>query len=384
MRYLSALTSLRFFAAAMIVVHHTQGYFEYGHALESTLALDQGVSFFFVLSGFILFYTNRHIASLAEARRFLTARIARIWPLHVTTLLIILLFVPQPWGPSGPAIGPTIANVLLLQAWIPLPGYFFSFNAVSWSLSTEFLFYITFPLLVLNWRRTWPWKIALCATAAASMVWISNAAKLPFYDGSAVPSIDAMVYINPISRIFEFSLGLAAAHTWLGNRFRLDRTPVWLATLLEIGVMVTVFVSMTILKDAWLMAYSRGAISSSLLRWVLSSSTSPFFAVAAMSFAMQRGLLSRILSWRPFVLLGEISFALYMCHELLFRALTSSGTMRVFGPLGAQFVVYWVMALGLSYALFRLVEWPCRRGMLSRLHAGQRHPVAAEAVGDGV
>ena len=52
---LHALTSLRFFAAAMIVVHHTHHYFGYGTDLAMRIALDRGVSFFFVLSGFILF-----------------------------------------------------------------------------------------------------------------------------------------------------------------------------------------------------------------------------------------------------------------------------------------------------------------------------------------
>jgi peptidoglycan/LPS O-acetylase OafA/YrhL len=52
---LDALTSLRFFAAAMIVVHH--GHRVFGSmGLAESLPLDQGVSFFFVLSGFILAY----------------------------------------------------------------------------------------------------------------------------------------------------------------------------------------------------------------------------------------------------------------------------------------------------------------------------------------
>src|SRR5438270_714315 len=90
----------------MIVVHHTHAYFGYGGSLAAALPLDQGVSFFFVLSGFILFYTNRGIATPADAGRFIVARVGRIWPLHAATFALTLIFLPQPWGPAGPNLGP--------------------------------------------------------------------------------------------------------------------------------------------------------------------------------------------------------------------------------------------------------------------------------------
>ena len=379
MNYLPALTSLRFMAAAMIVVHHTHGYFGYGTVLVNTLALDQGVSFFFVLSGFILFYTNRNITSMADALRFLAARIARIWPLHVATLFLTLLFVPQPWGPAGLALGPAFLNATLLQGWIPLPGYFFSFNAVSWSLSTELFFYLSFPALALNWQRTWPWKMALCATASAFMVAAAAAARLPFYDGTASLSIDALVYINPLARIFEFSIGLLAAHLWLTRQTMFSALPAVWATLLEACAVALVFLAMTVLKDAFATAFAHGWISASLLKWLLSAGSGPCFALLAIAFATQRGLLSAVLARRPFVLLGEISFALYMCHQILFRSLTASGTLAAFGPMRWQYAAYWAMALALSYGLFKLVEWPCRRAILVALKAGGRHPIAVPA-----
>jgi peptidoglycan/LPS O-acetylase OafA/YrhL len=373
MRYLYPLTSLRFVAAAMIVVHHTHSYFGIGGVVANTLQLDQGVSFFFVLSGFILFYTNRNIKDMAGAWRFFGARIARIWPLHLATLFLTLLFVPAPWGPAGPAYSPALLNALLLQAWIPLPGYFFSFNGVSWSLSAELFFYICFPALAMNWRRTWMWKIALCAAAAAAVVWLSAAASLSLFDGTPVPSIDALVYINPASRILEFSIGILACHIWLSNNARLDSIPFFWATVLELITLLVAFMSMSYLAHALWSAYLSGDISGSFYKWLSSAGTSPIFAAIAVAFAMQRGLVSTMLTWRPFVLLGELSFALYMCHQILFRSLASGGTLAAFGPMLWQYVAYWVMALGLSFWLFKLVEQPCRRSILASLH-GARHP----------
>ena len=107
----------------MIVVHHTHEYFGYGGWLARALPLDQGVSFFFVLSGFILFYTNGAISSLGDAGRFLAARVARIWPLQAGTLFLTVLFVPQPWGPAGPALEPAFASerglISASLAWRP-------------------------------------------------------------------------------------------------------------------------------------------------------------------------------------------------------------------------------------------------------------------------
>ena len=80
---LEPLTSLRFFAAAAIVLHHTQEvWVPTGFWLP--FLLDQAVAFFFVLSGFILTYVHPALPTRAERRRFWLARFARIWPAHAT------------------------------------------------------------------------------------------------------------------------------------------------------------------------------------------------------------------------------------------------------------------------------------------------------------
>ncbi|MGI4797549.1 MAG: acyltransferase family protein [Janthinobacterium lividum] len=72
--YLPALTSLRFVATSMIVVHHVAGYFGNTAGGLNHLALDQGVSFFFVLSGFILFYRHEELHNKGETWRFVAGR----------------------------------------------------------------------------------------------------------------------------------------------------------------------------------------------------------------------------------------------------------------------------------------------------------------------
>jgi peptidoglycan/LPS O-acetylase OafA/YrhL len=82
---------MRFFAAAMIVVFHSGG------RLTTLFALEQGVSFFFVLSGFILTYVYPTLSGGHRLRDFYVARVARIWPAHLATFLLLLCLI-QPGG----------------------------------------------------------------------------------------------------------------------------------------------------------------------------------------------------------------------------------------------------------------------------------------------
>jgi peptidoglycan/LPS O-acetylase OafA/YrhL len=128
---LDALTGLRFVAAFAIVLHHSRNILP--GVIPPGWPLDHGVSFFFVLSGFILTHVYPSLQDRTAVAQFFVARIARIWPAHVVAMLLVIAvfgvsFVAQ----SGTL--PTIANVLLLHAWVPLPKYFFGYNAPSWSI----------------------------------------------------------------------------------------------------------------------------------------------------------------------------------------------------------------------------------------------------------
>ena len=155
---LDALTSLRFFAAAMIVVSHAHPIFG-SWGIANAAPLGQGVSFFFVLSGFILAYNYPVLANGAEARRFWLARFARVWPLHAVTALlwiaVVFNFDRQTYFSGYDGLARLFTNMLLVQAWMPLKDWSLSFNGVSWSLSVEFFFYASFPFLIARWKNHW-------------------------------------------------------------------------------------------------------------------------------------------------------------------------------------------------------------------------------------
>src|SRR3954470_504363 len=128
---LPSLTSLRFFAALLVVLSHLPGStFSEGYT---------GVTFFFILSGFILShsYEDRLRTGATSRREFWIARIARVYPLHLLTLLAAVpLAVSESSGAMGFA-GRLLAQLTLTQAAVPVGSIYFSFNHPAWSLSVE-------------------------------------------------------------------------------------------------------------------------------------------------------------------------------------------------------------------------------------------------------
>jgi peptidoglycan/LPS O-acetylase OafA/YrhL len=146
-----SLTSLRFFAVMLIVAHHLRQPF-FPHLLKDERfdnAGVLGVTFFLFLSGFILPLNYGRCRSLKEYACFLWNRIVRIYPVHIFTFILSFIILILNHNPINPSIA--VINILLLQAYLPYQQIFFSFNSVSWILSTLFLFYLVFP--VINQQR---------------------------------------------------------------------------------------------------------------------------------------------------------------------------------------------------------------------------------------
>ncbi|HVY33505.1 MAG TPA: acyltransferase [Caulobacteraceae bacterium] len=149
---LKPLTSLRFFAAAWVVFYDLWPKLAGAPALSLIEKGYLGVELFFVLSGFILCHV--YLQAAGEGRfnytSFLWARLARVYPLHLTTLLGLGLLALVA-GAAGFQVDASIlswtslpANLTLTQAWglAPEAGW----NHPSWSISAEWFAYLSFPL----------------------------------------------------------------------------------------------------------------------------------------------------------------------------------------------------------------------------------------------
>lgn len=346
----------------MIVVHHLGPPYGFSERGYDAFALGQGVSFFFVLSGFILAYAHPSIDSLSEARLFWLDRIARIWPAHMATLLVamVALAIPITWMLP--------LNATLIQAWVPLRASYFSYNAVSWSISTEMAFYAVFPLLIYRWETTGWWKIAAAAGVTLATILVCDLLRLPdYYTGGSGVTVHGLVYINPLGRILEFATGVACGKVFLSLRDRWTPSPTT-ATALELLALTAVVVTLSPAIRVPLLPY----VGLGAKEWLQQSSGFLSFAALILVCAFGTGMLARFSALPLLVRLGEISFALYLCHRIIQQLYlrlfpVAPGTTAYLGA-----VVSTLAALAAAYVLWSVVEVPMRRRIRSLARGDMR------------
>jgi peptidoglycan/LPS O-acetylase OafA/YrhL len=357
------LTSLRFLAAAMIVTNHAYNLFGQG-AIADYLSLMQGVSFFFVLSGFVLAYNYPSLPTRADVARFWVARFARIWPLHAVTCLMFIALIfnldKDRYFPGGIGWARLAVNLMLLQAWVPYHDWAASFNSVSWTLSVEFFFYALFPLLLALWPRRWHVILAVQAAVAVAFVFVSQQLALPSDPAYRGIGLQNALYFNPLARMLEFSVGIGVA--FLVVRFQRAnitlRASRWL--VLEVAVLLAAFVMLARANDPVGIRNHFGEAAAYYFKaeglWIL-------WAAVVWIFAVSRGPVAAFLSLPAMVFLGEISYALYLVHFMLVIYLEPyTAAVRTYGAAG--YAAFWAACIFLSALLFSGVEKPLRHAIL--------------------
>jgi peptidoglycan/LPS O-acetylase OafA/YrhL len=371
MKKISTLTSTRFFASAAIVFMHSRGSFELTKGLGSNWPLYCGVTFFFVLSGFILTYVYQSLSAI-DRRNFYIARFSRIWPAHFISLIIFLVLIPKShwmWDGANQIFVP-IANALLIQSIVPIPEYYFAFNGVSWSISTELFFYIAFPFLISDWRKTYHWKIAISLLVVIAMISMADYFSFPPFSPQKFLNVTShgLVYISPLVRVFEFILGIAACKIAISYGL-LNESPTksmfrWSA--IEIAALVLTFYLAFVLSN---LPFQLGATSeTALVTYGTHSSSAIIFAALIALLAFQRGILSRILQSKVLILLGEISFSLYLIHQVLLRWYLINRD-QVFSGINddMRLIGFLASCLLLSFLIWRYFELPMRFWLREKL-----------------
>ena len=203
-----------------------------------------GVSLFFVLSGFVLTYTYHDSLRDGTATRgaFVAARVARIYPVYLLSLLVAL--PPLFWLVASKGVrmqygwlaGITGMYAGLLQAWDPRRACVL--NCPAWSLSDEAFFYLAF-LLVLPVVARWGLRrLATAAVAAYALALLAPVLYLVLRpDGAVAATPDArvsqaywlaVVKYNPLIRLPEFVMGVIAGRLFLLEGGGTRRWHAWL------------------------------------------------------------------------------------------------------------------------------------------------------------
>ncbi|MBK7333842.1 MAG: acyltransferase [Betaproteobacteria bacterium] len=359
---LDALTPLRFVAAAMIVVGHGATLFGFAPGPAALHAANAGVSFFFVLSGFVLAYNYPALADRGARQRFFAMRFARIWPLHAFTLLAVIVLLPRAaW--VVPGVDPWIAGVLsllLLQAWVPVAGYAGAFNGPAWTLSVDVFFYAMFPLVLARVREAPARALTGALLLSVAFPMVANAL------GGARSDIPLdrwnwylLDHFFPPARLVEFVLGMVAATGFVSMRDRLPRS-VSMATLAEAAALAACAGGLAFLHRV---PHAGAWVGPGVGDWLTQVAAAPLFATLLIVLASGRGALSRVLAMRVPVHLGDLGYAVYLMHGLvLHAAVWPSLTASIGGA--ASLAAFWIALVAVAHLAWRFVELPARRGIV--------------------
>jgi peptidoglycan/LPS O-acetylase OafA/YrhL len=361
---LPALTSLRFVAALLVVVWHARGSFGFAPSylgrLPATFAdhflLTGMVSFFFLLSGFILTYVHPSLDAIGR-RQFIVARLARLYPAHLAAFAMWIVLLPDVVFSRENTPGMFVAFLALVHTWLPIQKYGSAFNWPAWSLSTELAFYGFFLWAIPSWRRTWPFKLGLAALLLVGVIALANRFDPPLPMNGDGLSLVALVYDHPFSRLLEFAVGMVTALVWRAVAPRFP-SRVSLATLIEIAaLLVTVAAMYFALPIA--MSPSIQALGGPAARmwFAFAGITLLPFAALIVTMAVGRGHVSRFLAAPMCVLLGEISYAVYLVHGALLRVYAAhAARLERWFPGWVCFLAYVTVTLLASYLTWALTE----------------------------
>lgn len=319
MRYFLSIQYLRGVAAAMVVIYHVGLFlpvwsFEKGNA---------GVDIFFVISGFVMYLSGRELS----ARAFLAHRIVRIVPLYWlatgVTLLVLgwsetnladlfrsLLFIAY----DNPGNQPPVSPIL----------------SVGWTLNLEMMFYVVFAAVL------WVARGALLPLVVGIMVVMAGL-------GSALPDLGPVLNFYTTGIIVEFALGLILAHGVVNGWFRVPPGPG--LVLVAAGVLLLI----------WQLP-----IGMRLARYGL-----PALLIVSGALAMEPRL--KQVPFRPGLVAGDISYALYLSHILTIHLIHDLVYAHDI-PVGVGFGIAIVAGAHLpAYLLHRGFEKPVTRALRKRI-----------------
>ena len=356
---LAQLTSLRFFAALAVLSSHLLFLREIDSPIKSIANIffgegHCGVTFFFVLSGFILTHAYQHslIQKTLSTKTYLLLRCARIWPMHILTALPFIVYLIYKHGSD--ILSVVTINIFLLQSWVPLVKYYISLNAVSWSLSVELFFYVSFIFLVqisvkFLQRIALLWFVVI-ATAAAIMIFSGYS---HWSTGTNEIEINHWIfYINPVFRLLDFMVGILIYRVAFVKKDKIQD-----ATVSEIAAVSLLIIGAYV--------YSTFVFPEILRAQLLYL---PLMAYIIYVFSKGTGLISRLLKGKTLVLLGEASFSLYLIHNpiiSLANAVFLKTSLRI--PVIAYAIILTIFCVVASVLTYKFIEKPMHNYLKIRL-----------------
>lgn len=329
------LTFPRFISAFIIMVAHTKpSWFVDDSWFNPLFHGFFAVTFFFVLSGFVLglSYNDKFEENKTEdLKKYLILRVARIYPIYALAILASMA-VNYHYYDKSYSIGTVFLNLSLLQAWFR--SEYISFPA--WSLSCEAFFYIIFPFVMIYVRR-----LSYINVVKKSLyVWVFSLAAITLLVVAVFPG-DLFWHTHPLVNVPSFLLGVGTSVIYRklsqSEKFKFYS-----------GVAFAVVVA---------------AVGGQLLSkpsYAIEMAQVPSFMLFLLFLALmsESHLLVKVFKSKFLVLLGKASYALYLFHTLTYD-IWSRELEKVFtGQSRLLYVVAMIFMITVSVVLYQFYEKP--------------------------
>jgi peptidoglycan/LPS O-acetylase OafA/YrhL len=311
-----------------------------------------GVTLFFVLSGFVLglnYFDRLATPSVRGIWNYAVARFARIYPLY----LAILLYVVVQLGNAGISLSGLGLHLAGLQAWSPSLPVQQGFNAPAWSLSVELFLYACFPVLVICLvplrRKTLlvGAALVLCVLAVftAAALFVQTDRDVLAWTNPA--SAHRWLYTMPLTRLGDFTAGilLSCLFRTFGSHRRVTTTAPWFAVIGTLA-MVGLMCSKQNLFSAW--SWDAAYLVPTLaIIWGLAAAGSRSWLASGVMVAA-----------------GEASYAFYLVHRTVMFRLGAAGwepvTKSVTGWSLSLQVMTFFFIIAIALGLHHMIERPAR------------------------
>jgi peptidoglycan/LPS O-acetylase OafA/YrhL len=358
---LNALTGLRCFAAINIVMFHFSNPLWFGPLAPVVDAGFISVSYFILLSGFVLGYNynERARAGKLDRKRFWEARFTRIYPIYLLSLVLSWRQFASEYQSHTHAMfwAGVVLTPFLLQGWIPAIATFL--NTPAWTMSAEAFYYVIFPWLA-RWKqpervRPYLWKM----TGIWALGMLPGALYIIFNpDGIPHPNrfsygrwLWALKY-TPYAHLASFVFGVM-----LANLDQLVERSGRLRLLLGIGGFAGIY---------WLLTLGPRVpyplIHDGLLM--------PLFGCIVLGLSGNNPLASA-LGWRPLVFVGEASYCLYLLHFNFWNLIHDSHIWYWSGLNRFDPWLSYALLIVLAVAALHLIEKPAQRALRGWMHVAR-------------
>ncbi|MEO8534391.1 MAG: acyltransferase, partial [Flavobacterium sp.] len=292
---------------------------------------DVCVSYFFILSGFVMIiaYGNK---SHVSAQRYFRNRFARIYPLYFLAILIMAFLEILK---RKVAFTDLFLNIFMIQSWIP--GKALTVNPPGWSLSVELLFYAVFPFLFNRFfKKTSLRRISLCII----LFWVLSQVifQLFFflYEGSQFNTFKDILKYNPLMHLNEFFIGNLAGLFFIGN-LQEKKGNYDFAIITLVGLVILA------LRFPLGLNFHNGFLAL-------------FFIPLILLISLNNGYITKLFQRKAFVFLGEISFGIYILQHPVY-SLISAYSVNKYLHLNDPTIVFFIRLLILI--VFSAVVYIC-------------------------